>query len=294
MKSIFIAAALILGAATSHAQNTNQTRFEDKSFWKKLAREISLGYYFSLMGPSPALPADQTYNVFLEDKGPQQTFHSLNLRWQFAAQWAMGITLSGVHHHTSPVKTEQGFINDNNRTMFDSRVYLAVPSIDIGFAYVFNNFALEVPTTPISRDNEMKFGMVLSQTISVRNMPKKFSTGWLTQLIRYEYKRSTLPPPFVGGLSTPLQTTLLTTGPYLNYQLAEQWQIASILSFDWDQRGNQTDTLEFNNNLPDRFRLALNYFFKTKPFTHVGIYTQTNTKPRDDNTIVGLDFSLLF
>jgi hypothetical protein len=286
-KNVFILIVAGLFSATNLFAQANQTRFEDKSFWKKLTQEVSLSYYVALMGPTITGPEMETYNIFLEGRGPMQTFHAMNLRWQFNSRWAVGTTLAGIHH----INTDK---RRNDNTLFDSRVYLATPGIDLGFARMFNTFSLELPTTQISRDNELKYGLVLSQAISFKLPPSRFSSGWLSQIIRYTYERKTLPPPFPGGFATDLQTTLVTTGPYLNYQLSSQWQIASLLSFDWDQRGSQQDTLRFNNNLEDRVRLALNYFFQTKPFTHVGFYTQATTKLRDDKTIIGLDFSLKF
>ena len=274
-------------SATSLFAQSNQTRFEDKSFWKKLTQELSLSYYVALMGPTITGPEMETYNIFLEGRGPMQTFHAMNLRWQFNSKWAFGATMAGIHH----INTDK---RRNDNTLFDSRFYIASPGIDLGFAKIFNTFSVELPTTKISKDNELKYGLVLSQAISFRLPPSKFSAGWLSQIIRYTYENHTLPPPFPGGFETRLQTTLVTTGPFINYQLASQWQLASLLSFDWDQRGNQQDTFRFNNNLEDRIRLALNYFFHTKPFTHLGFYTQATTKIRDDKTIVGLDFSLKF
>jgi len=309
MKFAFLLVALFFGATTAHAQrdggrdqgpssfaafNANQAPIGDSALWKTLAEKLSLAYYFSLMGPSPGLPSDQTYNVFLEGNSPLQTFHAFNLRWQFNPDWAMGATLSGIHHFTGPVETDEGFTNDNTAELFNARIYLATPGIDVGFARAFHTFAIELPTTPGSRNDELKFGAVISQSLVFALPPSRFTAGWTTQFIRYRYARATLPPPFVGGLPTPLQTTLITMGPYANFQLAPQWQIASVVSFDWDQRGNETDTTELNNNLPDRARLALNYFFQTAPFTHVGVYTQALTKPTLDTTIVGFDFSLKF
>jgi hypothetical protein len=282
------------GANSYAAFATNQTPLVDSALWKTLTEKLSLTYYFSLMGPSPGLPSDQTYNVFLEGPAPLQTFHAFNLRWQFNPDWAMGITASGIHHFTSPVTTDEGFCNDNNAEMFNLRAYVAVPSLDLKFARAFHTFSIEFPTTPGSRDDELKYGLVVSQALAFALPPSRFSAGWSTQFIRYKYAQATLPPPFVGGLPTPLQTTLLTTGPYANFQLAPQWQIASSVTFDWDQRGNQTDTSELNNNLPDRFRLALNHLFQTPPFTHVGVYLQGLTKPTMDTTIIGFDFSLKF
>ncbi len=309
MKFVLLTVALLLGATPAFAQRdggrdqgansyaaftANQTPIGNSALWKTLTEKLSLSYYFSLMGPSPGLPSDQTYNVFLEGNAPLQTFHALNLRWQFNPDWAIGATLSGIHHFTGPVETDEGFINDNTAELFNARFYVAVPGFGVGFARAFHTFSIEIPSTPGSRNDELKFGLVASQTLVFALPPSRFVAGWTTQIIRYRYAQATLPPPFIGGLPTPLQTTLVTMGPYVNFQLAPQWQIASLISFDWDQRGNETDTTEFNNNLPDRARLALNYFFQTAPFTHVGVYTQMLTNPTTDTTIVGFDFSLKF
>lgn len=283
---ILILVAGVLPATTVFGQ-ANQTRFEDKSFWKRLTQEVSLSYYVALMGPTITGPELETYNIFLEGRGPLQTFHAVNLRWQFSRDWATGVTMAGIHH----INTDK---RNNDNTLFDSRVYIATPGIDLGFASMFNTFSVELPTTQISQDNRLKYGLVLSQAVSFKLPPSRFTAGWLSQLIRYDYERKVLPPPFVGGRPTNLQTTLLTTGPYLNYQLSPQWQLASLVSFDWDQRGTQQNTLHFNNNLEDRIRLAINHFFLKKPFTHIGFYVQTITKPIDEKTIVGLDFSMKF
>ncbi len=284
--SILIFVAGLIPATDLFAQG-NQTRFEDKSFWRKLTQELSLSYYVALMGPTITGPEMETYNIFLEGRGPLQTFHAVNLRWQFSSDWATGITMAGIHH----INTDK---RNNDNTLFDSRVYIATPGIDIGFARMFNTFSIELPTTQISEDNNLKYGLVLSQAVSFKLPPSRFTAGWLSQIIRYTYEKKVLPPPFLGGTETRLQTTLVTTGPFLNYQLSPRWQLASLISFDWDQRGEQQDSFNFNNNLEDRVRLAINYFFQQKPFTHVGFYMQTITKPRDDKTIVGLDFSLKF
>jgi hypothetical protein len=293
--SLLLGVLTVFVTVTAFSAPANQTRFEDKSFWKKIRDEVSLSYYVSLMGPSPGLPVDQTYNVFLDGRGPLQTFHAFNLRWQFDSNWAVGATLAGIHHFTSPVRNAQGgIVSDNGSEFFNGRVYLSVPTLDFSLLKMFNTFSLELPTSKISKGQQMHYGLVLSQVLAFKLPPSKFTAGWLSQVIRYEYAQSTQPPPFVGGRPTPLQTTLVTTGPYLNYQISAQWQFASLVSFDWDQRGNQTDKWEFNNNLEDRIRLAVNYFFQTKPFTHVGVYTQVLTKMRDDTSIIGIDFSLRF
>ncbi len=282
------------GANSFAAFNNTQRTNEVSQLWQQIERSFSFSYYVSLMGPSPGLPIDQTYNNFLEGPSPLQLFHAVNLRWQFNPDWAIGATLAGIQHFTEPVETEEGFINDNNSELFNMRLYVAIPGYDWYFADAYHTFSLELPTTPGSRDDELKYGLVISQALAFALPPSALTAGWSTQFIRYKYTNHTLPPPFPGGLPTPLQTTLITTGPYVNLQLAAQWQLATSLSFDWDQRGDEAKTLEFNNNLPDRARMALNYLFRTAPFTSAGIYTQIITQPTNDTTIFGLDLALRF
>jgi len=65
--------------------------------------------------------------------------------------------------------------------------------------------------------------------------------------------------------------------------------------FDWDQRGDQTGTGSFNNNLPDRARLGVSYFpTRFKQIANVGIFTQSLIKYTADTHTMGAEFALKF
>ena len=105
-------------------------------------------------------------------------------------------------------------------------------------------------------------------------------------------------PPFpaeLGGKPTPLQTMIISGGPYLNYRFSDSWLMGSTLIFDWDQRGIQTGSNEFNNNLSDRGRLNLTYFpQRIKYLQSIGLFSQALIKYRPETTMMGADLSLKF
>jgi hypothetical protein len=88
---------------------------------------------------------------------------------------------------------------------------------------------------------------------------------------------------------------IVSGGPYLNYRFSDKWMLGSLLTFDWDQRGLQTSSQEFNNNLSDRGRVTLSYFpQKLKYLQSVGVFSQALLKFRPETTAFGADFSLRF
>ena len=71
--------------------------------------------------------------------------------------------------------------------------------------------------------------------------------------------------------------------------------LGTTFTFDWDQRGSQADTFNFNNNLSDRFRLQMTYFPKSIPYLQsIGVFAQALIKYRPETTSLGADFSLRF
>ena len=87
----------------------------------------------------------------------------------------------------------------------------------------------------------------------------------------------------------------MSGGPYLAYRFNDNWGMNSSVTFDWDQRGNQTGTQSFNNNLPDRARLGLSYFpTRLKQLANVGVFTQGLLKYTTDTQAVGGEFALRF
>jgi hypothetical protein len=67
-----------------------------------------------------------------------------------------------------------------------------------------------------------------------------------------------------------------------------------MLILDWDQRGVQANSREFNNNLPHRVRTTISYYPNRFKITNVGVFTQALVKFRSDTTAVGAELAVRF
>ena len=87
---------------------------------------------------------------------------------------------------------------------------------------------------------------------------------------------------------------ILSLSPYVNYRFNDKYQLGSTVVMDWDQRGFQENSREFNNNLPHRARVTATYFPTIKYLSSVGVFTQALVKFRPDTTAVGGEVALNF
>jgi hypothetical protein len=293
---ILLMAILVLGAmnetsAQTQAQNqNNQIQAPNTNPFKTFAQNFKLNYYLQVLGPSPALPADQTYNVFVESKSPLQTFHALSIVYKLPKDFALSASFAGIQHFSSSVDTPNGKV-ENDSLMFNPRLNLMLPAMKTNPINFYHTLSYEFAANNLSRDANMKRGYVFSQNMAF-NLPytSKFMAGFLTQAIRYEYEENTQ-VQCNGCTPVSLQTVIVSTGPYVNYRLSDKWLATSLLTFDWDQRGDQTGTTNFNNNLPNRWRLGVKYFPASSWVTHIGLFTQGLLKASDETTVLGGDFS---
>lgn len=277
---------------------------------KSLARELwdntSLSYYQQFLGPTASGKASETYNVFQEGidspnsgRAPLQSFHAVNLRHQINFDWAVGATLSASNGYTDEVenKDKDGFTSTNRpkTEFFNARAYVSLPSFNLPGATLFTTFSYEAPTSSTSKDLDMTYGLVLSQSLAFNIPDVRWTAGLTGQIYRMYYKNNVKAPLFQGGTPAAMQTMIVSTGPYVNYRFNDRWMLGSVLTFDWDQRGVQSGSREFNNNLPHRGRVNLTYFPQSiKYLQSVGLFTQTLLKLRSDATAIGADFAVRF
>ncbi|MFA5584864.1 MAG: hypothetical protein WDA09_11690 [Bacteriovoracaceae bacterium] len=289
----------------SQAAGTNymprlQAKLKQKSLGSKILSNTFLTYYQQFLGPTMSGPNNETYNVFQEGmdlpgtgRAPLQSFHSMNLRYRINNDWAVGSSLAVVNGYTSEVDND-GIVNRPEAEFFNARFYVNLPPARLKLGTLWSTISYEAPTSVTSRNNDMKGGLVISESFSF-NLPSfKWNVGILGQYYRAYYNSNVLPAPFIGGYPINLQTVIISGGPYVNYRINDNWMVSSILTFDWDQRGNQTDKWEFNNNLPHRGRLSLNYFPSMKYLTNVGVFAQALLKFRPETTAFGADFAIRF
>ncbi len=273
--------------------------------WERLKNDLSFTYYMAFLGPSPGLKPEEAYNNFLatpgnNGRGPLQTFYAGNLAYRINQDWGAGLTIGGIRHHTPSVDCGNFCTNSNEPELYNLRAYVSLPMLRVGpRATLYSNFAWEFPTSDFAERDKFRWGWVLNQTLAVRLPHPRFSGGVIGQIVRYHFQHDwgeDLPriPGFPELVGPPRQILIATVAPYLNYQLAPSWQLASMLTFDWDQNGDQKNTLHFNNNLPHRLRVAVNRFFSVYPLSHVGVFLMGRAELAMNTTSVGADFTLRF
>lgn len=298
-----------LQGQTSTQSQSVQVTLPKKTLGKRLLENTSLTYYQQFLGPTASGSTSETYNVFQEGidspgsgRAPLQSFHAFNLRHQINSDWAIGSTFSAVNGYTSEVENQDRsggkFNNTPDAIYFNARAYVSLPSIQLSAGTLFTTLSYEHPTSNISKDDEMRFGLVAAQSFALKLPSIKFNAGLTGQIYRIYYKNNTKAPPFpesLGGRPTPLQTMIVSGGPYVNYRFNDYWMLGSVVTFDWDQRGEQTSTMKFNNNLSNRARLNLTYFpQKIKFLQSVGLFTQALLDFSPETTAIGADMSVRF
>lgn len=283
-----------------------QQSMPQKSLVRRLWENTSLSYYQQFLGPTASGKGSETYNVFQEGidspnsgRAPLQSFHAVNLRHQINTDWAFGATLSASNGYTEEVQNKDkdgfNFTNRPKTEFFNARAYVSLPSLSLPGATLFTTFSYEAPTSSTSKDLDMTYGLVLSQSLAFEMPDLRWTAGIMGQVYRMYYKNNVQAPPFVGGKPTSMQTMIVSGGPYVNYRFNDRWMLGSIITLDWDQRGVQSGSREFNNNLPHRGRVNLTYFpQQLKYLKSVGLFTQTLLKFRPDTTAFGADFSVRF
>lgn len=319
--------AQIPGSADSFslAQSSNQGSFQNdsrgqaqvlqismpqKSLGRRLLENTTLTYYQQFLGPTASGNSNETYNVFQEGidspgsgRAPLQSFHAANLRHQITTDWAVGATLSAVNGYTKEVQNKDRngytFANNGEVDFFNARAYVSLPALRLRAGTFYTTVSYELPTSNTSKEDEMKWGWVYAQSFAF-NLPNvRWNAGLMGQVYRIYYENNLKAAPNCPAgyicKPTPLQTMIVSGGPYVNYRFNDKWMLGSVVTFDWDQRGAQSSTRDFNNNLSDRARMTLSYFpQKLRYLQSVGLFSQALLKFRPETTAFGADFAVRF
>lgn len=295
---ILLLAGLVMGLMLQVAQaQVIQTDMPQRSFGRSLMEDTTLSYYHQFLGPTVTGQSGETYNVFQESRSPYQSFHAASLRYKINRDWSAGASIAAVNAYGDTVTNQQTGYKSNTTVrdeFFNARAFLTLPSFKTAPGTLFTTVSYEAPTSVFAKQNDMQYGLVLAQSFELPKLTPKISTGVMWQYYRMFYKQNVVPAQN-GFLSFARQTTIVSGGPYLTYRHNDNWGVNSSVTLDWDQRGNQTGTASFNNNLPDRARVGVSYFpSKLKQIANVGLFTQGLLKYTADTHAVGGEFALKF
>ncbi len=301
--------------ANANSQNALQgnnvitTKMPKTTLGKQIIQNTSLAYYHQVLGPTLGGPVNETYNVFQEGtdqpntgRAPIQSFQSALLRYDINSNWGVGASLAMSNGYSGAVENKDprgNVVNKPDNQFYNARAHLYIPMIDLSVFNLYSTFSYEAPTSTISRQDNMNMGLVLTENLSVKTSPaSKWSGGMTAQIYRMFYGHNNQKK--VPGcdpdvcIPTQLQTQIITISPYVNYRVSDKWNVGNMAIFDWDQRGVQANSREFNNNLPHRVRTTLSYYPNMWNITNIGIFTQALMKFRPNTTAVGAEIALKF
>lgn len=298
------------GISSNGQAGVLQINMGKKNFGSRLLEATSLSYYHQFLGPTLQGDSNETYNVFQEGlntprsgRAPLQSFHAARLTYQLNNNWAVGASLAAVNGYTPAVENRGGGVNRPADEFFNARAFVVLPAWNNRIGTLYTTVSYEAPTSVVSRNDDMAWGWVLTNSFTFKGTGPRWSFGVLGQYYRayYDHKSNVKPPPpcpegyICSGTGTPMQTVIISGGPFANYRFSDNWQLGSVITLDWDQRGPQTDSREFNNNLPHRGRLGLSYFpSKLKYLTNIGVFTQALLKFRPETTAMGAEIAVKF
>ncbi len=308
-KAVLVSAVKSPGRATRsnrevRTMETISTDMSSGNSAKRFLKNLNLGYYQQFLGPTLSGPSGETYNVYQEGmdtprsgRAPLQSFHTLSLRYKISDNWAVGGSVAAVNGYTEQVENRGGVVNNGDTTFFNSRLSLFLPNVSGSFGTFFTTLSYELPTSEIARDNRQRFGWVIGETLAFKLPSYKWTAGISGQVYRVYYEnsqRAAVLPNGFRAMPTQLQTMIVSVSPYVNYRFNDKYQLGSTVVMDWDQRGYQEGSGEFNNNLPHRARMTGTYFPSMKYLSSVGVFTQALVKFRPDTTAVGAELAVNF
>lgn len=248
---------------------------------KKLGNDLSFNYFAQFSGPSlsPDYQGGAGYNRFKsgtdfkgdenDPTGSYQIFQAITIGYQLNNNIKLFYAF-----------TFQDDINGNidfQRTEFDGSTTTQNREVSVSgndkrigatFFNVINNDYVnlslttfyELSSTEGSRDNQKHFGLGLSPLLGFKSKVQGLSYGLILEVLRNFHETNQIEPSFPGAFPVRRQALLVNLTPYLNYKLGEISTFKSSLNIDWDQQGNQVNSLrEFNNNLDDTIRVGVDY-----------------------------------
>lgn len=125
-----------------------------------------------------------------------------------------------------------------------------------------SGITLELPTTELSRNDQMNFALVLTPSVYFKNIQAPHHVGIRSEFIKNSYQQYVIKGAN-GANARSMRSFQVTLSPYYNYSFSQKLQFKSSLTFDWDQKGNQTG-FDFNDNMDDVYRVGLGYSFNNK------------------------------
>ena len=246
---------------------------------KKAASNFTFDYYVKYLGPglSGNMQQGSTYNRFNtgqswdgseEDfRSSEQIYQSFKLGFRLPRNMIVSYSVTYQDDVKKDIEYDGG-TRRYGRSYNDQRLSLWVPDIySNSLVYLHTSLFYERATTDSSIEKGMQYGVGVQPTLGFYTGVPGLSTGISASIERDVYPDNEFMPDWCkepgyscdGVETTKRQTTFIGLSPYVNYSLTDSLTLQAQLAFDWDQDGDQAETLEFNNNMNDTWALGANY-----------------------------------
>lgn len=286
--AIFYSAVCMSNANDANGQlNIELKQKNQADSFEKIKNNITFSFFTQYLGPSLSsrYESGATYNrAFsgqdwkgddLDSTGSQQQFYSVNLGYKLNKTWKISYSYT-FQHAFYPVNTrtfnadgsvfaingQEGGLSYNNQriNLFGMNLF------SNEYFYISSNFFYEMPTTDISKDRDMTYGLGIQPSIGIySNIPGLYH-GIRLSFQRDYYQREDF--TYTCGkftCRTAYQTARVSVGGYLSYYFTDKLALQTDVRFDWDKVGDQIELgrlNEFNANMDDVIEIGPRYFPK--------------------------------
>ena len=285
-----------------------------RKFFKQLGKDLSFNYFAQFTGPSLSsnYQGGAGYNRFksgrdslnvseLDPTGSYQVFHALTIGYQLSNSTKLFYGFTLQDDINGNIKFQSNFGGTSREDTRNVGISANDKRVGASFFNLINNdsYSLsltsfyEFASTQSSRNNNKHFGLGISPVLSAKSKVAGLNYGIVLEVLRSFYQANQIITVPNCPLCVPerYQTLLINTTPYLNYKFGEISTFKSSLNIDWDQRGNQVDSLEeFNNNLDNTIRVGVDYNIAFG--INAGYFLEAAlNSPAIDRSTLGLTFS---
>lgn len=280
--------------AVENLQGQIKYKAPTQSKLKKVISDFGFGYSMVHLGPSlgSGYEKNATFNRFnsgVEDNGSAmdptgsiQNYHAFKLSYRATNDIALyyGYTyqddLYKVDYTSEWDDGSKHTYQRNNGTSFNNqRIGMWINNIAQTSLFFFNmGLYYEMPTTKSSIDKNMQYGIGIQPNINFKTNNPKMSYGFNLSLQRDYYRHNNWRTTDTGSYISDIdgkkyyytyttdhkvRTRTMSISPYYNYSIADKLMLRTSLAFDWDQQGEQTDTLKTGKNMVDVGNIGLGY-----------------------------------
>lgn len=265
---------------------TTNSKVRSKISKRDWRDSITFSYGLQYLGPSlgHSYQNGATYNRFntgqdfknddLDPTGSYQIYQSFALGYKLSKAWKLTWSYTFQENLRDNIRYKV-FNKDGSIFAVNKRVsgvsynnqrinFFSNNLFSNNYFFVMSNFFYEMPTTDISRDNDMLYGLGLQPMIGIYSRIPYIYHGIKASIQRDYYRRQEF-SYHCGNMTclTKQQTLRTNITAYIGYNVTDKLLFQSDFIFDWDKDGNEAEWSQlhhFNRNMDDVLEFGPRYY----------------------------------